>query len=133
MKLSYEDIGNFLGEVKDLILRDEYTIYPTEKNNLLDLQYVISEQRKKDILLSLEPDDFSEMRISNDEYFNGDALYIFGKEVPLLERYSNNNKISEVELYIKMDYLKEQTVCVVSFHKAEKPLEYAFKEVNSNE
>lgn len=94
---------------------------------------MISEQRKKDVLLSLEPDDFSEMRISNDEYFNGDILYIFGKEVPLLERYSSNNNISEVELYIKMDYLKEQTVCVVSFHKAEQPMEYAFKEVNSNE
>lgn len=133
MNFSYEDIGNFLGKLKDLVLRDEYTIYPTEKNNLLDLQYVISEERKKNILLSLEPDDFSEIRISNDEFFNGDILYIFGKEVPLLERYSSNNNISEVELYIKMDYLKEQTVCVVSFHKAEQPMEYAFKEVNSNE
>ena len=133
MNFSYEDIWNFLGKVKDLVLRDEYTIYPTEKNNLLDLQYVISEERKKNILLSLEPDDFSEIRISNDEFFNGDILYIFGKEVPLLERYSSNNNISEVELYIKMDYLKEQTVYVVSFHKAEQPMEYAFKEVNSNE
>ncbi|OUP24586.1 hypothetical protein B5F27_16180 [Faecalibacterium sp. An192] len=53
-----------------------------------------------------------------------ETLYIFGKELELLERFGSEKKL--VSLYIKFNKLDGNYVIVVSFHEAHYPLKKYF-------
>ncbi len=52
-------------------------------------------------------------------------LYIFGKEINVLERFSVDYKA--VKLYIKLNLIADDFVFVISFHEQKYPLHYYFK------
>lgn len=52
-------------------------------------------------------------------------LYVFGKDVKLLERTGDEEKT--VSLYIKFNKLENRYVVVISFHEQRFPLSYYFK------
>jgi hypothetical protein len=70
-------------------------------------------------------DDFAEVRQNEHKSFEHEQLYIFGKEVELLERIGHAKKI--VSLYIKFNKLDNSFVIVVSFHEQRYPLHCFFK------
>ena len=88
-------------------------------------KYVIDEKLSKDILLSLQPEDFSE--VVNNEHigYEYERLYIFGKKVLLIERFGEAEK--DVSLYIKFNKMEDAFVIVISFHEEEYPLHYPFR------
>lgn len=88
--------------------------------------YLIDEAKAKEILLSLETDDFSEVRNNDHIGFEHELLYIFGKDVKLLERYESDD-VKTVSLYIKFNKLDNSFIIVVSFHEQKWPMNYAFK------
>ena len=47
----------------------------------------------KDILLGLTATDFSEVRHNEHRGFEHELLYIFGKDVKLVERFGNSDKL----------------------------------------
>lgn len=57
--------------------------------------------------------------------FEHELLYIFGKDVKLVERFGNSDKL--VSLYIKFNKLENCYVIVVSLHEQKYPLKYYFK------
>ncbi len=79
----------------------------------------------KDILLGLTATDFSEVRNNEHRGFEHELLYIFGKDVKLVERFGNSDKL--VSLYIKFNKLENCYVIVVSLHEQKYPLKYYFK------
>ena len=79
----------------------------------------------KDILLGLTATDFSEVRHNEHRVFEHELLYIFGKDVKLVERFGNSDKL--VSLYIKFNKLENCYVIVVSLHEQKYPLKYYFK------
>lgn len=79
----------------------------------------------QNILLSLEVADFSEKRQNEHVGYEDEWLYIFGKAVPLIERFGSGER--SVPLYIKFHKLENQFVIVISFHKQKYPLSYPFK------
>lgn len=128
MDITQEDINDYLTEVKDAIGRKRYRI---ERNNNrqdninLFLDYVIDESVAEEILLGLTVMDFSEVRQNEHKGYEHEWLYIFGKNVELLERMGSGSKT--VSLYIKLNKLDHCFVIVVSLHEQKYPMRYYFK------
>lgn len=128
MKLSFTEVENYLADIKALIQCDQYQIDRNIKrpaNRALFIDYVISEADAKNILLSLTPFDFSEVRKNEHVGREYELLYIFGKDVELKERFAD--LVKTVSLYIKFNKINQKLVVVISFHEAKYPLSYCFK------
>lgn len=107
MDVTKNDIDIYLSEVKESIRNNRYRIEqnPRRQDNAnLFLDYIIDESMAKDILLGLTATDFSEVRHNEHRGFEHELLYIFGKDVKLVERFGNSDKL--VSLYIKFNKLE---------------------------
>jgi len=128
LDITKNDIDIYLAEVKESIRNNRYRIEqnPRRQDNVnLFLDYIIDESMAKDILLGLTATDFSEVRHNEHKGFEHELLYIFGKDVKLVERFGNSDKL--VSLYIKFNKLENCYVIVVSLHEQRYPLKYYFK------
>jgi len=122
-----KDIEQYLSEVREAVSSGRWRIALNERredNLKLFVDYVIYERDAKEIILNLEAIDFSEILQNEKVGFGHELLYVFGKDVTLLERYGKKEK--SVSLYIKFNKL-ENYLIVVSFHEQERPLRYCFK------
>ena len=123
LNITQNEIEVYLAEVKEAIQNNRYRI---EKNSRrqdnidLFVNYVI-----KDILLGLEAMDFSEILRNEHKGYEHELLYVFGKDVELLERMGNTSKT--VSLYIKFNKMDNCYVIVVSLHEQRYPIKYYFK------
>ncbi|MCD7883826.1 MAG: type II toxin-antitoxin system MqsR family toxin [Lachnospiraceae bacterium] len=128
MGVTVEDIEKYLSEVKEAVRNNRYRIDRNQNRQAnidLFLDYVINENDAKGILLSLTAMDFSEILHNEHKGFEQERLYVFGKDVRLLERTGDTEKT--VSLYIKFNKLGSCYVVVISFHEQRFPLSYCFK------
>ena len=128
LNIEKKDIEQYLSEVKEAVKNDRYRIDRNAKrqdNIDLFLDYVIDETKAKNIILSLTVMDFSEILQNEHKGFEHERLYVFGKDVPLLERNGTEDKT--VSLYIKFNKLENCFVIVISFHEQKHALTYYFK------
>lgn len=125
---STEDIEQYLKEVKHAVRQGKYRIERNKKrkdNLALYKNYVIDEAKTKQIILELTVYDFCATVQNEHSGFEHEKLYIFGKDVRLLQRFGA--KAKTVSLYIKFNKLENRYVIVISFHEQRYPLKYAFK------
>lgn len=123
-----EDIDDYLREVKEAIQKGKYRIALNDNrrdNRDLFLNYVIDEDGAKEILLGLTAFDFSEVLQNEHIGYEHERLYVFGKDVELLERMGGECRL--VSLYIKFNKLESCFVIVVSFHEQRYLMNYYFK------
>lgn len=128
MNKRLKEIEQYLSRVKDAVRKNRYRIDRNLKrqgNIDLFLDYVIDEAKAKEIILSLQPEDFSEILQNEHKGFEHELLYVFGKDIILLER--NGTEEKTVSLYIKLNMLENRFIIVVSFHEQKYPLTYLFK------
>ena len=128
MNVTIEDVEMYLEDVKEAINAGRYRIAMNENrqdNRDLFVDYVISEEQRKQILLSLEAADFSEIRHNIHKGYEHELLYVFGKDVKLLNRFGSEEE--QVSLYMKFNKLESLYVIVISFHKQKYPLNYKFR------
>lgn len=128
LKITFDEIDLYLREIKTAVQNDRYRIERNNRrqdNQNLFIDYVIDETKEKEILLSLDITDFSEKRNNEHKGFEHEVLYIFGKDVKLLERFGSEEKT--VSLYIKFNKLENCFVIVISFHEQKFPMKYYFK------
>ncbi len=128
MRVDKKDIEQYLSEVKEAVENDRYRIERNTRrqdNINLFLDYVLDEAKAKEIILSLTAMDFSEVLQNEHKGFEYEKLYVFGKDVILLER--NGTEEKTVSLYIKFNKLENCFVIVISFHEQKHPLTYYFK------
>ena len=128
LDIDQKDIEQYLSEVKDAVENDRYRLDRNAKrrdNINLFLDYVIDEAKAKEIILSLTIMDFSEILQNDHKGYEYEKLYVFGKDVVLLERAGTEEK--PVSLYIKFNKLENRFVIVISFHEQKYPLKYYFK------
>lgn len=128
MSIDKNDIEQYLSEVKGAVEKDNYRLDRNAKrqdNINLFLDYVIDEAKAKEIILSLTAMDFSEILQNEHKGFEHEKLYVFGKDVTLLERTGTDEKT--VSLYIKFNKLENCFVIVISFHEQRYPLIYYFR------
>ncbi len=128
MIIDHIDIERYLSEVKEAVEKDKYRIDRNSRrqdNINLFLDYVINEAKAKEIILSLSVMDFSEILQNEHKGFEHENLYVFGKDVTLLER--NGTEERTVSLYIKFNKLENCFVIIISFHEQKYPIKYYFK------
>lgn len=128
LNINQKDIEQYLSEVKEAVEKDNYRIARNSKrqdNINLFLDYVIDEAKVKEIILSLTVMDFSEILQNEHKGYEHENLYVFGKDVILLER--NGTEEKSVSLYIKFNKLENCFVIVISFHEQKYPLTYCFR------
>lgn len=128
MNIRKEDIEQYLFEVKEAVENNRYRLDRNAKrqdNINLFLDYIIDEAKAKEIILSLTVIDFSDILQNEHKGFEHERLYVFGKDVTLLER--NGTEEKTVSLYIKFNKLENYFVIVISFHEQKYPLTYYFK------
>lgn len=127
MNLSIADIEEYLSIVRQAVREDRYEIERNEnreENLKLSWQYMLPEEEIKKIIYSLTPLDFSEAVKNRKKRFANEILYVFGKNVNLIERGSGQEK--EIELYIKFNKEIDNYVIVISFHEAKHPVKKYF-------
>ena len=127
MNLSIADIEEYLSIVRQAVREDRYEIERNEnreENIKLSWQYMLPEEEIKKIIYSLTPLDFSEAVKNRKKRFANEILYVFGKNVNLIERDSGQEK--EIELYIKFNKEIDNYVIVISFHEAKHPVKKYF-------
>ncbi len=128
MLINKKSIEQYLADVKAAVRSNRYRI---DRNiNRLDnlnlfTDYLIDEAKAKKILLNLDVMDFSAILQNEHAGFEHELLYVFGKDVKLLERYGTKEKT--VSLYIKINKLENNFVIVISFHEQKYPLKYYFR------
>jgi len=128
LTIKQKDIELYLSEVKNAVEKDNYRLDRNAKrqdNINLFLNYVIDEAKAKEIILSLTVMDFSEILSNEHKGYEQENLYVFGKDVILLERSGTEKKT--VPLYIKFNKLENCFVIVISFHEQKHPLTYFFR------
>ena len=128
MSVTVEDIAAYLADVSEAVGSDRFRIELNDNrqdNRQLFFDYILSESDAKKILLGLDPMDFSEIKNNDNPKFPNEKLYVFGKEVMLIERFGYGEKL--VRLYIKINKLQNNYVIIVSFHEGKYPIKYYFK------
>ena len=128
LSIDRKDIEQYLFEIKEAVEKDNYRLDRNAKrqdNINLFLDYLIDEAKAKEIILSLTVMDFSEILQNEHKGYEHENLYVFGKNVTLLER--NGTEEKAVSLYIKFNKLENCFVIVISFHEQKYPLTYYFR------
>ena len=128
MDIDRKNIEQYLFEVKEAVEKDNYRIDRNSRrqgNINLFLDYVIDEAKVKEVILDLDTQDFSTILQNEHKGFEHEKLYVFGKDIILLER--NGTEEKTVSLYIKFNKLENCFVIVISFHEQKYPLTYYFK------
>ena len=125
MQFEKKDIEIYLKGVWAAIDAGKYQIAPRSKNRELLTDYIISEKEELDIIRTLTPMDFSNAVQNDHKGREYETLYIFGKNIKLLERFGKKEK--NVSLYIKFNKISDQYLFVISFHEQEYPVSYYFR------
>lgn len=119
---TYEEVNQYLEHTQQII--KTFDIYWTPRDEVVkgirDLN--LTEGIAKDVILGLAGYDYVEGPIE-DHLFKQFKIWVFGKASPI---------IASDEIYIKLSDRREgkMPVCL-SFHKAERPLNYPFKNLNA--
>ena len=125
MHFDKKDIELYLHGVWDAIDAGKYQIAPRPKNRELLTDYLISEMDAIEIIKRLTPMAFSTAVPNDHKGKEYEILYIFGKDIDLLERFGDEERT--VSLYIKFNKISDQYLFIISFHEQEHPLSYYFK------
>jgi hypothetical protein len=130
MAYIWAKIERILVRIADAVEKNKYRLAINEnreKNQaFLDL-YGINGYMIKKILTELDVKDFSETVQNHKPGYEDEELYIFGPKVML--RVIGEESEREVVVYIKVNIIElkiDDFLVVVSFHEAEKEMEYAF-------
>ncbi|SEQ15548.1 hypothetical protein SAMN02910289_01388 [Lachnospiraceae bacterium RM5] len=95
MTINQNDIEQYLSGVKDAVEKGCYRLdrnVRRQDNIDLFMDYVIDEKKVKKIILDLTVMDFSQILQNEHKGYEYEKLYVFGKDVFLLER--NGTEVS---------------------------------------
>lgn len=115
MKATKEDVQRFLNQMKEkikvfgIMYRDD-----RGKNAQALINLEITPKYRDSVIINLEVEDYSEGPVIDTLYRCGE-MWVFGKDV------------KGQEVYIKITLGKGSSALCISFHIAERPMNYPFK------
>ncbi|QXM05797.1 hypothetical protein [Crassaminicella indica] len=123
-------IKEYLSKLRKLVIEGKYSI-SQNKNRMENIsfieEYKINSDKEREILLSIEYDDFCYAVDNQNPKFAHEILYVFNKEYEL----DNWGELESVDIYIKTNMTQtrrgDDIIIVVSFHKRNKPISYLFR------
>lgn len=95
MNIGRKEIDCYLSEVKKAVKNGKYRLERNDRrqdNQDLFFNYVLDEQKVRKIILDLSVEDFSEVLQNKHKGYEYERLYVFGKDVTLLERFGSREK-----------------------------------------
>ena len=125
-----EQIAAVLKVIKECVETNRYTVSlgqnRQENQNFID-EYNLRSEKQKEILMSIRVEDFCHTLKNTKPGFEHEILYVF---VPQAELYNALGEKETVDIYTKFNVLELENgkkVIVISFHKLNRPIDYAFK------
>lgn len=125
-----EQISSVLDTIKDCIREKRYSISKNEnRQENIDFinEYNLTDKRRSEILLKIEPEDFCYSLQNTNLGFEHEILYVFCPQIKLFN-FSGEEEL--VDIYTKfniIDMASGKRAIVVSFHKRNKPIDYLFR------
>ena len=125
-----EEIISILNTIKSWVKKGRY-IFSLNKNRLENQifinEYNLFDEKRKSIILRIEPEDFCHSLRNTKKGYQHETLYVF---VPQIELLTVEDKKETVDIYTKINILHSlsgEKVIVISFHKCNKPVAYLFR------
>lgn len=129
-KYTRKEIKDVLDKFKDCVKSGRYIISlnnERQENIAFIQRYNIRDEKKREILLQIQCDDFAHSLRNTKEGYEHEVLYVF---VPQVELFNADGYVETVNVYVKINIIersKGDRVVVISFHKANKPVNYLFR------
>lgn len=126
-----EEVQDILNKIKDCINDNQYIISQNQ-NRAENVQFIneyrLDEKKRKEILLSIEVDDFCHSLNNTNPGYEHEVLYVFCPQRNLFDIFGEEEF---VDIYTKFNIIEykidKKRVVTISFHKRNKPIAYLFR------
>lgn len=126
-----EEVQVILNKIKDCINDNQYIISQNQ-NRAENVQFIneyrLDDKKKKEILLSIEVDDFCHSLNNTNPGYEHEVLYVFCPQRNLFDIFGEEEF---VDIYTKFNIIEykvdKKRVVTISFHKRNKPIAYLFR------
>ena len=126
-----EEVQVILNKIKDCINDNQYIISQNQ-NRAETVQFIneyrLDEKKRKEILLSIEVDDFCHSLNNTNPGYEHEVLYVFCPQRNLFDIFGEEEF---VDIYTKFNIIEykidKKRVVTISFHKRNKPIAYLFR------
>lgn len=126
-----EEVQVILNKIKDCINDNQYIISQNQ-NRAESVQFIneyrLDEKKRKEILLSIEVDDFCHSLNNTNPGYEHEVLYVFCPQRNLFDIFGEEEF---VDIYTKFNIIEykidKKRVVTISFHKRNKPIAYLFR------
>lgn len=126
-----EEVQDILNKIKDCINDNQYIISQNQnraENVQFITEYRLDEKKRKEILLSIEVDDFCHSLNNTNPGYEHEVLYVFCPQRNLFDIFGEEEF---VDIYTKFNIIEykidKKRVVTISFHKRNKPIDYLFR------
>jgi hypothetical protein len=120
--MKFDDVEQLLNQIKK---KNYFILSDRDKNNSFCSEYSLSSKSVKQIICNLNVFDFAKALNNCHIGYASEKLYLFA---PRLELVNSNGKKEKLQLYLKINYISScNTIVIVSLHKCDYTLKYAFK------
>ena len=126
-----EEVQVILNKIKDCINDNQYIISQNQnraENVQFITEYRLDEKKRKEILLSIEVDDFCHSLNNTNPGYEHEVLYVFCPQRNLFDIFGEEEF---VDIYTKFNIIEykvdKKRVVTISFHKRNKPIDYLFR------
>ena len=126
-----KEVEIILNNIKDCINNNRYIIAqnPNRKENIQFIrEYRLDERRRKELLLSIEVNDFCYSLNNIKQGYEHEVLYVFCPQRNLFDIFGEEELVA---IYVKFNIieykLNKKEVIIISFHKRNKPINYLFR------
>ena len=126
-----EEVQVILNKIKDCINDNQYIISQNQ-NRAENVQFIneyrLDEKKRKEILLSIEVDDFCHSLNNTNPGYEHEVLYVFCPQRNLFDIFGEEEF---VDIYTKFNIIEykidKKRVVTISLHKRNKPIDYLFR------
>ena len=126
-----EEVQVILNKIKDCINDNQYIISQNQ-NRAENVQFIneyrLDEKKRKEILLSIEVDEFCHSLNNTNPGYEHEVLYVFCPQRNLFDIFGEEEF---VDIYTKFNIIEykidKKRVVTISFHKRNKPIAYLFR------
>ena len=126
-----EEVEVILNKIKDCINDNQYIISQNQnraENVQFITEYRLDEKKRKEILLSIEVDDFCHSLNNTNPGYEHEVLYVLCPQRNLFDIFGEEEF---VDIYTKFNIIEykidKKRVVTISFHKRNKPIDYLFR------
>lgn len=125
-----EEVQVILNKIKECINDNQYVI-SLNNNRRENIQFIndyrLDEKKRKEILLSIEVEDFCHSLNNINPGFEDEILYVFCPQKILFDIYGEENFVDIYTKFNIIEYKVGKRVITISFHKRNKPIDYLFR------